>query len=73
MKNKIKNSMRKIWKNKTFRTFFQAFIGSVVAIAPTIDFSASDEVLIASIITLIISSVSAGTCAVMNIGKMESI
>lgn len=65
--------MKKIFKNKAFRTFLQAFIGSVVAIAPTIDFTASSEILKGSIMTLIISSISAGISALMNIHKMESI
>ena len=49
----------------------QAFIGSVVVIAPTIDFSASNEVLKGSLMTLIISAISAGISAVMNKGQME--
>ena len=64
--------MKKIFNNKAFRTFLQAFIGSVVVIAPTIDFTASGEVLKGSIMTLIISSISAGISALMNINKMES-
>ena len=64
--------MKKIFNNKAFRTFLQAFIGSVVVIAPTIDFTASSEVLKGSIMTLIISSISAGISALMNIYKMES-
>lgn len=64
--------MKKLIKNKAFRTFLQAFMGSVVVIAPTIDFNASDEILKGSIMTLIISSLSAGISAIMNLGKMES-
>lgn len=63
--------MKNILKNKAFRTFMQAFIGSVVVIAPTIDFSASNEVLKGSLMTLIISAISAGISAVMNKGQME--
>lgn len=63
--------MKKIMKNKAFRTFMQAFIGSIVVIAPTIDFSASSEVLKGSLMTLIISAISAGISAVMNKGNME--
>ena len=63
--------MKNILKNKAFRTFLQAFIGSVVVIAPTIDFSASNEVLKGSLMTLIISAISAGISAVMNKGQME--
>lgn len=63
--------MNKIIKNKAFRTFMQAFIGSIVVIAPTIDFSASNEVLKGSLMTLIISAISAGISAVMNKGNME--
>ncbi len=63
--------MKKIIKNKVFRTFMQAFIGSIVVIAPTIDYSASNEVLKGSLMTLVISGISAGISAVMNIGNME--
>lgn len=63
--------MKRITKNKAFRTFFQAFIASLFTIAPTIDFTTSTEVLKGSIMTLIISSISAGICAVMNKGNME--
>lgn len=64
--------MKKILNNKAFRTFIQAFIGSIVVIAPTIDYSASSDILRGSLTTLFISAISAGIAAVMNIGNMNS-
>lgn len=58
-------TIKKIWKNKMFRTFFQTFIPVFVSGYAT----GMDSVAIKS---LLISSASAGICAVMNIGKMES-
>ncbi len=65
----MKKIINKEWLYRAIRTFIQAFIGSVVAIAPTIDYSSSDDVLKSALITLIISSVSAGISAVMNMKK----
>ena len=64
--------MKKILNNKAFRTFIQAFIGSVAIIAPTIDYTASSDILKGSLMTLFISAISAGVCAVMNVGNMNS-
>lgn len=36
---------KKEWLYRALRTFIQAFIGSVVVIAPTIDYTSSNAVL----------------------------
>ena len=54
-------TIKKVWKNKVFRTFFQTFIPVFVSGYAT----GMDSVAIKS---LLISSASAGICAVMNIG-----
>ena len=57
--------IKKIWKNKVFRTFFQAFIGTFCA---GFVLGLNDKELIA----LLVSAISAGICAIMNIGNYES-
>lgn len=66
MKKLTNKIINKEWLYRALRTFLQAFVGSVVAIAPTIDFSSSNDVLKGALTTLLISSLSAGVSAVMN-------
>lgn len=61
----MKNFIKKIWKNKIFRTFIQTFIAVFLGgYAIGMDSTALKS--------LIVSAISAGICAVMNIGNMES-
>ena len=62
---KIKSFLLKIWNNKVFRTFLQAFIGTFCA---GYIVGLDDK----EIVALLVSSLSAGICAIMNIGKYES-
>lgn len=64
--------INKEWLYRALRTFLQAFVGSVVTIAPTIDFSSSSDILKGTLTTLLISSLSAGISAVMNMSKKVS-
>ncbi len=54
------------------RTFIMAFLGSVVAMIPTVDFSSSKEVIGTMLYGLFASSVAAGISAVMNM-KEETV
>ena len=61
----MKNFINKVWRNKVFRTFFQTFIATFCGgYALGLD----DKELL----TLIVSSLSAAICAIMNIGNFES-
>lgn len=62
---KIKRALLKIWNNKVFRTFLQAFFGTFCA---GYVLGLSDKETLA----LLVSSISAGICAIMNVGKYES-
>ncbi len=62
---KIKKFLLKIWNNKVFRTFLQAFVDTFCA---GYVFGLDDKELVA----LFVSSLSAGICAIMNVGKYES-
>ena len=64
MKN-IKSIIKKIWRNKVFRTFLQTFIATF---AGGYAIGLDDKGLYA----LFISSLSAAICAIMNVGKYES-
>ena len=68
---KLKKIINKEWLYRALRTFIQAFLGSVVVIAPTIDYSSSKEVLKGALISLLISAISSGISAVMNMKKGE--
>lgn len=69
----MKKIINKEWLYRAVRTFVQAFLGSVVVIAPTIDYSSSDEVLKGALITLLISAISSGVSAVMNMNKKKEV
>lgn len=62
---KIKSILLKVWNNKIFRTFFQTFIGTF---ATGYVMGMDDKELL----TLLSASISAGICAIMNVGKYES-
>lgn len=57
---------------RALRTFIQAFLGSVVVIAPGIDFTNSGKMLKGALVSLLISSASAGISAVMNMKECRS-
>ena len=61
----MKKVIKKVWNNKIFRTFFQTFIATF---ASGYAMGMNDVALK----SLAISSLSAAICAVMNIGRYES-
>lgn len=58
---------------RTARTFLQAFVGAIVGLLPTVDFTESKDVLKGAIITLIVSGTSAGLSAIMNLEEGEEL
>lgn len=51
----------------------QAFIGAIVGLLPTVDFTEGKDVLKGAIITLIVSGTSAGISAIMNLEEGEEL
>ena len=53
------------------RTFIMAFLGTVVAMIPTVNWSDSKEMLKTTFFSIIASSVAAGLGAVMNVKEED--
>lgn len=62
---KLKKILKKIWRNKVFRTFLQTFLSTFTG---GFVFGLSDK----EIFTLFVASLSAAICTIMNIGKYDS-
>lgn len=63
----MKELFKKEWLYRGARTFFQAFVSSALVLANTIDFTSDREILKGALISLFISSLSAGISALMNL------
>ena len=62
---------KETWK-RAGRTFLQTAIGYIAVNLAIVDFTAGKEVIKSAVIGLIISAVSAGLSAVMNLAKTEA-
>ena len=67
----IRSFIKRLWRNKPFRTFIQALGGYIVANITAIDWSSDTTLLTKTLIGLLIAGVAAGFSAVMNIGKSD--
>lgn len=56
---------------RAVRTFFQAFMGVVVAMIPTVDWTKPKTMLKATLFSIFVSSIAAGIAAVMNIKETK--
>lgn len=61
----MKKILKKVWRNKVFRTFLQTFLATF---AGGFALGMDDK----SLYALVISSLSAAICAIMNVGNYES-
>lgn len=68
----MKRLIKKLWKNKPFRTFIQALGGYIVANITAIDWSSDTTLLTKTLIGLLIAAVAAGISAVMNLPNGEN-
>jgi hypothetical protein len=56
---------------RALRTFLQAAVAYIVTHAPIIDLTDADEVIKRALIGLVVSAISAGIAAAMNLEKKE--
>lgn len=68
----MKRLIKRLWKNKPFRTFIQALGGYIVANITAIDWSSDTTLLTKTLIGLLIAAVAAGISAVMNLPNGEN-